>query len=135
VRIISKARVRLFWESRKHDSQADEWDCSTWLKLTANAAWPNSASLKQTFGSADQVGNCVVFDVGNDRYRLIGRVFYQKDRRRGIVYVLRVMDHAEYDKQLWIDDCGCYKPPPKKSAKATPAGARRRRKRKRTDDR
>lgn len=31
---------------------------------------------KQTFGSADQVGNCVVFDVGSNRYRLIGRVLY-----------------------------------------------------------
>jgi len=52
----------------------------------------------------------VVFDVGNNRYRLIGRVNYA----RGIVYVLKVMDHAEYDKNRWPDDCGCHKPPPKK---------------------
>jgi hypothetical protein len=24
-----------------------------------------------------------------------------------------VMDHKEYDKQLWVDNCGCHKPPPK----------------------
>ena len=29
-------------------------------------------ALKQTFESADQVGNCVVFDVGNNRFRLFG---------------------------------------------------------------
>jgi hypothetical protein len=30
------------------------------------------------------------------------------------VYVLKVMDHAEYDKASWIDACGCYEPPPKR---------------------
>jgi hypothetical protein len=33
---------------------------------------------------------------------------------KGIVYVLKVMDHAEYDKASWIDACGCYEPPPKR---------------------
>lgn len=70
--------------------------------------WANFAELKQTFGSADQVGNCIVFDVGNNRYRLIGRVNYQA----GIVYVLKVMDQAEYDKKLWPAECGCHRPPP-----------------------
>jgi len=71
-----------------------------------------------------------VFDVGNNRFRLIGRVNYT----RGIVYVLRVMDHPEYDKNLWVDDCGCHKPPPKKppATRKAPTQARpirRRRKR------
>jgi hypothetical protein len=51
-----------------------------------------------------------VFDVGNNRYRLIGRLNY----RAGIVYVLKVMDHKEYDKKRWVDDCGCRRPPPKR---------------------
>jgi mRNA interferase HigB len=56
-----------------------------------------------------------VFDVGNNRYRLIGRVFYVTARYpTGRIYVLKVMDHAEYDKNRWIEDCGCRKPPPKK---------------------
>jgi mRNA interferase HigB len=80
--------------------------------LAKSANWVNFGELRQTFGSADQVGNCVVFDVGNNRFRLIGRINYT----RGIIYVLRVMDHREYDKRLWIDSCGCHKPPPKKTA-------------------
>jgi mRNA interferase HigB len=112
VRVISKRRLREFWESRKHDAAVAQHTLSTWHKLAKNADWANFAGLKQTFGSADQVGNCVVFDVGNNRFRLIGRVNYRRD----IVYVLRVMDHAEYDKNLWVDDCGCYKPPPSRSA-------------------
>jgi hypothetical protein len=52
---------------------------------------------------------------------LIGRVNYAK----GIVYVLRVMDHREYDKNLWVESCGCFKPPPKKSAAKKPPKGRR----------
>jgi mRNA interferase HigB len=118
VRVISKRRLREFWESRRHDAEVAQRNLSTWYKVARNAEWANFGALKQTFGSADQVGNCVVFDAGNNRFRLIGRVNYGK----GIVYVLRVMDHAEYDKNLWVDDCGCHKPPPKKPAavKRTP---------------
>lgn len=110
MRIISKRRLREFWQSRKNAAVIAERDLSVWYKATKHAAWDNFASLRQTFVSADQVGNCVVFDVGNNRFRLVGRVNYAK----GIVYVLRVMDHEEYDRQLWIDACGCHKPPPKR---------------------
>lgn len=113
MRIISKRRLREYWEARKKDANIAERDLSTWYKLAKNAQWGRFAELKQTFGSADQVGNCIVFDVGNNRYRLIGRINY----RRGIVYVLRVMDHAEYDKNRWVEDCGCHEPPPKPGQK------------------
>jgi mRNA interferase HigB len=123
VKVISKRRLREFWESRKGDSRIAERDLSAWYKLARHAAWDNFAAMKQAFGSADQVGNCVVFDVGNNRLRLIGRVNYAK----GIVYVLRVMDHAEYDKGLWVDACGCHKPPPKRQGgvKRTPPEEKR----------
>jgi mRNA interferase HigB len=117
VRVISKRRLREFWASRKHDAEIAKRDLSAWYKLAAAAAWSNFAQLKQTFGSADQVGNCVVFDVGNNRFRLIGRVRYE----RGILYVLRVMDHPEYDKKRWVEECGCHKPPPKRPSQAKKA--------------
>lgn len=122
MRIISKRRLREFWEARKNDSTIAERDLSTWHKTTKNGDWANFASLRQTFGSADQVGNCVVFDVGNNRFRLIGRVRYEK----GIVYVLRVMDHQEYDKQLWVESCGCHKSPPTRASavRKTPSEAK-----------
>jgi mRNA interferase HigB len=92
----------------------------TWHKLTRAAAWGNFAALKQTFGSADQVGNCVVFDAGNNRYRVIGRVNFT----RGIVYVLKAMDHEEYDRKLWVGQCACHKPPPKKASPTQKSGPR-----------
>jgi mRNA interferase HigB len=108
--VHTKRRLREFWQSRKYDAAEAEQDLCVWFKLAENADWANFAQLKQTFGSADSVGNCVVFDVGNNRYRLIGRVIYAKRR----LYVLKVMDHKEYDKQRWVDDCGCYDPPPRR---------------------
>jgi mRNA interferase HigB len=120
MRVISKARLVAFWGSRKGDSETAERDLSAWLKLTKVARWANWGELKRTFGSADRVGNCVVFDVGNNRFRLIGRVNYAA----GIVYVLKVVDHAEYDRQRWIGRCGCHEPPPGRPAakKAPPKG-------------
>lgn len=110
MRIISKRRLREFWQGRKDDSERAEKDQSVWHQAAKSADWDNFAALRQTFGSADQVGNCVVFDVGNNRYRLIGRINY----RKGIIYIFQVMDHREYDKNRWIDDCGCHRPLPKK---------------------
>jgi mRNA interferase HigB len=110
MRVIAKSRLREFWNSRKADSKIAERDLLAWHSMAEGARWAHFAALKQTFGSADQVGNCTVFDVGNNRFRLIGRVNY----RRGIVYVLKVMDHPEYDKNLWVDACGCHKAPPKR---------------------
>jgi len=56
-----------------------------------------------------------------NRFRLIGRVFYAA----GKLYILGVMDHKEYDKGRWIDDCGCYDPPPKSQpeTKKSPASS------------
>lgn len=108
MRVISRRRLREFWESRKHDSAIAERDLSTWHKLAKHADWGSFGAMKQTFGSADQVGNCTVFDVGNNRFRLISRINYA----RGIVYILRVMDHKMYDKKRWIEDCRCHRPPP-----------------------
>jgi mRNA interferase HigB len=112
LRIISHKRLREFWESRKKDSAECERVMAAWYKSAKGASWENFGALKQTFGSADQVGNCVVFDVGNNRYRLIARIRY----KRGIVYVLRVMDHRGYDRTDWEDDCGCHRPPPKRKS-------------------
>lgn len=129
MRYIAQPRLDAFIGSRinRQESEIARRDLAVWSKLVRAANWSNFAGLKQTFGSADQVGNCVVFDVGNNRYRLIGRINYSK----GIVYILKVMDHGEYDKRKWPDECGCFQPPPKNpppkaAAKSKPTRRKRR---------
>jgi mRNA interferase HigB len=115
VRVISVKRLREFWKSRKSDSEAAERDLKAWYKLARHAKWDDFGQMKRhTFGSADQVGNCVVFDAGNNRYRIISRINYE----HGTLFVLKVMDHKEYDKKQWIESCGCRRPPPIRAAKA-----------------
>jgi mRNA interferase HigB len=114
-----KACLRDFWSSRKQDSRIAERDLSAWYKFALRDEWSSFAEMKQSFGSADQVGNCVVFDVGGNRFRVIARINYG----HGKVFVLRVMDHAEYDKGRWVNDCGCHRAPPRR-IRASPKAKR-----------
>jgi mRNA interferase HigB len=61
---------------------------------------------------ASLVGNCVVFNIGGNKYRLVTRVFYRSHK----VYILKIMTHAEYDENKWKDECGCFAAPPKKKS-------------------
>ncbi len=117
MRVISRSRLRQFWESRKNDSELAKSALLAWEKITKGVSWSDWGELKQTFGTADRVGNCTVFDVGNNHFRLIARVIFDKGR----VFVLKVMDHKQYEKKdpqnknksRWEDECGCHEPPPK----------------------
>jgi len=121
MRVISRSRLRAFWKSHKNGPDAQRV-LAAWFKIASNAEWSNFAALKQTFGSADRVGNCVVFDVGNNRYCLIGRVFYPHK-----FYVLRVMDRQEYSRNAWAKQCGCHNPPPTRSVATMRADRRTKR--------
>ena len=109
MRIISRRRLIQFWDARKHDSPLAQRSLLAWEKITKACSWSDWTALKQTFGTADRVGNCSVFDVVNNHFRLIARINF----RTKIVYVLKIMDHAEYDQTRWEDQCGCHQPPPR----------------------
>lgn len=112
VRVISKKALRLFWEQPKHRQDAKR-ALTGWYKAVLAAEWHQFAELRRTFNSADQLGDCVVFNIGGNKYRLIGRVRYAKEAIPGVVYVLMVMTHAEYDENTWPQECGCFEVPSK----------------------
>lgn len=125
--VMSLKPLREFWESRPSDSQAER-RLRAWFKVVQAHDWPHFDGLKQTFRSADRVKNCVVFDVGGNHYRIVAKV----DFARSLVFVKRVMDHEEYDRNLWPGQCGCDEPGPPAKPKtepspprAKPAGSRR----------
>lgn len=103
----------MFWRSRRGEAVEAERFLRDWIKGARSVEWKDFADLKQTFGSADKVGDCVVFDAGANRYRLIGRVRFRSRR----IYILKIMDHAEYDLDKWKDACGCFEPPLSKPPK------------------
>jgi hypothetical protein len=49
--------------------------------------------------------------LGRNEYRLITRPLYASQK----VFILKVMTHAEYDKNKWQKECGCFALSPKKS--------------------
>ncbi|MFO0892339.1 MAG: type II toxin-antitoxin system HigB family toxin [Isosphaeraceae bacterium] len=110
MRVISFRRLREFWESRSGDQGLARNALGAWYRTVKSCSWANFSALRRTYPSADLVASCVAFNVGHNRYRVIGRVNFA----RGRVYVLKVMDHGEYDLKRWVDDCGCHRPPPRR---------------------
>ncbi len=109
MRVISKARLRQFWETRGREDA--EGPLRAWYSHinSKTVAWQSWANVKADFSSASIVGSCVVFNIGGNKYRLVVRILYVNQK----VYVLKVMTHEEYDEEAWIEQCGCFSPPPK----------------------
>jgi mRNA interferase HigB len=68
--------------------------------------WASFHDVKATYGKASLVGECVVFNIGGNKYRLVCQINY----RTHLVFVKKVMTHKEYDLGLWKSECGCDKP-------------------------
>ena len=108
MRVISKSRLREFWElPGRHDSEGPLRAWYTHVSGKA-VAWQSWGDLKAEIGTASLVGNCVVFNIGGNKYRLITRVLYSIQT----VFILKVMTHSEYDDEKWKTECGCFSDPP-----------------------
>lgn len=71
-----------------------------WYERTENAEWSCFADIKQTFNSADYVGNNrVVFNIKGNQYRLVALVLFKIK----MVYIRFVGSHDDYDKIKEID--------------------------------
>ena len=110
MRVISKARLRRFWESPGHaDSEGPLRAWYTHVN-SKTVTWQSWADVKADFATASIVGSCVVFNIGGNKYRLVTRILYASQK----VFVLKVMTHEEYDEDKWKHECGCFEPPPPK---------------------
>ena len=70
-----------------------------WYNKTEESNWNCFADVKQTFNSADSVGNKrYVFNIKGRSYRIIALILFGPK----IVYIRFIGTHAEYDK---IKDC------------------------------
>lgn len=107
--VVSLRRLREFWAEHPRA----EVPLRGWYTLTAAAEWATFAELRSDFPTADLVGNCTVFNIAGNHFRLIARAFFTNHK----VYVLRVMTHAEYDRNDWVSGCRCYLPQPKRKAR------------------
>lgn len=96
-RIITERKIREFYQN----IPAAENAMHEWIKITRASDWSNFADLRRTFNYADVYKNCVIFDVGGNKYRIIGKVAYRKH----LIFIRFVMTHSEYDENEWREDC------------------------------
>ena len=88
-------RKRLLGFSKKHPG------CSTalesWYRIVKRTDFNSFAELRQTFPSADIVGNLTAFNIGGNKARLIAAIHYNTHR----IYIRHILTHKEYDSGSW----------------------------------
>jgi mRNA interferase HigB len=95
--IISPKRLRNFW-TRFLEAMNP---LRAWIRNAEHAHWQNFADVRKDYPSADLVGQCVVFNIGGNKFRLVVKIQYKTGR----IYIIHIMTHDEYDKGTWKKDC------------------------------
>jgi len=93
VRIIAKKRLDEF--AKQHANCASA--LTAWYRVASSTTWTNLSEVRQTYPSADAVGNKTVFNIKGNNYRLITAIHYNT----GVIYIRELLPHAEYDKGDW----------------------------------
>lgn len=75
--------------ARQHDSDASNRSC-----------WSSLVHVRESWPSADAVGNLTVFNIGGNRYRLITCIDYRYRK----IFIRAILTHAEYDREGWKRD-------------------------------
>lgn len=103
MRLVTRKRLRAYARKRPRTRAS----LARWEGVVSAARWTTPAEVQQTFGDVDRVtvhshrhrGNTVyVFRIQGNAHRLLTALHF----RRQIVYVLRLLTHAEYDRRPWI---------------------------------
>ncbi len=94
--VISKRGLTQLIESAKLDKDTRK-ELDAWYRVARAASWRHLADVQGEFPATDQVGRVLVFDIRHNRYRLVTRV----DFRRQKLYVKAVLNHKEYDREEW----------------------------------
>ena len=89
--------MREFWQKHPEAENA----MREWIQSVKLADWNSFSDVRKTFNHADIYGNCTIFDVGGNKYRVIAKVAYQIK----VVFIRFVMTHKEYDEKKWQNDC------------------------------
>ena len=91
MQVVSKRRLRLFWEQHRDA----ETPLRTWHATVEKAAWASPQDIRGQFGSVDFIAdNRAIFNIGGNKFRLVAHVSYEFKA----VLVKFIGTHAEYDE-------------------------------------
>ena len=93
MRIVSRKAIR------EATARHSEWGASlsAWYKIAKNADWKNFAEVRNSWRNSDVVGRFVVFDISNNKCRLIATIKY----RWRMIYIRGILSLADYDAKKW----------------------------------
>ena len=115
MRVISQSRLKQFWAlAGRAEAEGPLRAWYTHVK-SKSVAWRSWGDVKKSFATASLVGNCVAFNIGGNKFRLVTRILYASQK----VFVLKVLTHAEYDQDKWQQECGCFSQPPESTRRKT----------------
>ena len=82
-------------------------EIAAWHKIAKAARWRNFMEVRQVFKDADDVDGYVIFNIRQNRYRLIAILHYsrEKDGRitEGHIYIRSFLTHKQYDNRAKWD--------------------------------
>ena len=91
MKLLKYKLLKDFW--KKHPDSEDP--LKRWAEYVENSNWKSHADLKNSFPSADYVGNDrYVFNISGNKYRMIAIVVFFN----GFLYLRFIGTHAGYDK-------------------------------------
>jgi mRNA interferase HigB len=93
VNVVSKRN--LFEKAAKHPDA--EVALQNWFDAARQAEWHCLEDIRQTYPATDMVGVLAIFNIRGNRYRLIVRMSFRRQR----IYIKEFLTHAEYDKGTW----------------------------------
>jgi mRNA interferase HigB len=72
-----------------------------WYRIAKEVRWRNFTEVRQVFNDADAVDGYAIFNIRQNRYRLVTIIHYarEKDDRitEGHVYIRSFLTHRQYD--------------------------------------
>ncbi len=72
-----------------------------WYRTAKKSRWENLVDVRESSRNADLYKDCVIFNIGGNKFRLIVKFRLPKNK----IFVRSVLTHLEYDKNYWKSDC------------------------------
>ena len=78
-------------------------EIGAWVSIVESVRWHNFAEVRNWFMDADNVDGYVIFNVRQNRYRLVTVIHYARTTREmrteGHVYIRSFLTHREYEQR------------------------------------
>ena len=81
-----------------------------WYRIATLARWRNFLEVRQVFKDADDVDGYVIFNIRQNRYRLVTIIHYAREKEGrttvGHIYIRSFLTPRQYDKRANWDKGG-----------------------------